>query len=55
MRCKEESILVKIVKEATKNKIQVDLINQQPRRRQRPLIAQKIAERLHKETQQRLF
>jgi hypothetical protein len=46
---------VKIVNEAIKDKIQVDLIINNRAGGNAPLIAQKIADRLHKETQQRLL
>jgi len=46
---------VKIVNEAIKDKIQVNLIINNRAGGNAPLIAQKIADRLHKERQQRLF
>ena len=46
---------VKIVNEAIKDKIQVNLIINNRAGGNAPLIAQKIADRLHKEKQQRLF
>jgi hypothetical protein len=45
----------KIVNEATKDKVQVNLIINNRAGGNAPLIAQKIADRLHKERQQRLF
>ena len=46
---------VKILNEAIKDKIQVNLIINNRTGGSAPLIAQKIAGRLHKETQQGLF
>ena len=46
---------VKIVNEAIKDKIQVNLIINNRAGGNAPLIAQKIADRLHKERQQGLF
>jgi hypothetical protein len=46
---------VKIVNEAIKDKIQVNLIINYRAGGNAPLIAQKIADRLHKERQQRLL
>jgi len=46
---------VKIVNEAIKDKIQVKLIINNRAGGNAPLIAQKIADRLHKERQRRLF
>ena len=46
---------VKIVNEATKDKIRVNLIINNRASGNAPLIAQRIADRLHKEGQQRLF
>ena len=46
---------VKIVNEAIKDKIQVNLIINNRAGGNAPLIAQNIAARLHKEKQQRLF
>jgi len=45
----------KIVNEALKDKIQVNLIINNSAGGNAPLIAQKIAHRLHKEKRQRLF
>jgi len=45
----------KIVNEATKDKVQVNLIINNRAGGNAPLIAEKIAERLHKEKQQGLF
>ena len=46
---------VKIVNEAIKDKIQVKFIINNRAGGNAPLIAQKIADRLHSERQQRLF
>ena len=46
---------VKIVNEAIKDKIQVNLIINNRAGGNAPLIAQKIADRLHKQKQQRLL
>jgi len=46
---------VKIVNEAQKDKVQVNLIINNRAGGNAPLTAEKIAERLHKEKQQRLF
>ena len=46
---------VKILNEAIKDKIQVNLIINNRPGGNAPLIGQKIADRLHKERQQRLF
>jgi hypothetical protein len=46
---------VKIVNEAIKEKIQVNLIINNRAGGNAPMIAQNIAARLHKEMQQRLF
>ena len=46
---------VKIVNEAIKNKIQVNLIINNRAGGNAPLISQKIADRFHSEKQQRLF
>ena len=45
----------KIVYEAVKDKVQVNLIINNRAGGNAPLIAEKIADRLHKEKQQRLF
>jgi hypothetical protein len=45
----------KIVKEAIKDKVQVNLIINNRADGNAPLIAEKIADRLHLEKQQRLF
>ena len=45
----------KIVNEAPKDKVQVNLITNNRAGGNAPLIAEKIAERLHKEKQQGLF
>ena len=45
----------KIVNEAIKDKVQVNLIINNPAGGAAPLISEKIAERLHKEKQQGLF
>ena len=45
----------KIVNEAQKDKVQVNLIINNRAGGNAPLIAEKIVERLHKEKQQRLF
>ena len=45
----------KIVNEAIKDKVQVNLIINNRAGGNAPLIAQKIADRLHKEKQERLF
>jgi len=45
----------KIVNEAIKDKVQVNLIINNHAGSNAPLIAQKIADRLHKEKQQRLL
>jgi hypothetical protein len=45
----------RIVNEAIKDKVQVNLIINNRTGGNAPLIAQKIADRLHKERQQRLF
>ena len=45
----------KIVNEAQKDKVQVSLIINNRAGGNAPLIAEKIADRLHKEKQQRLF
>jgi len=45
----------KIVKEATKDKVRVNLIIKNRAGGNAPLIAQKVADRRHKEKQQRLF
>ncbi len=46
---------VKIVNEATKDKVRVNLIINNRAGGNAPLIAQKIADRFHSEKQQRLF
>ncbi len=46
---------IEIVNEAIKDKVQVNLIINNRAGRNAPLIAQNIADRLHKERQQRLF
>ena len=45
----------KIVNEAIKDKVQVNLIINNRAGGNAPLIAEKIADRLHKENQQKLF
>ena len=45
----------KIVKEATKDKVRVNFIIKNRAGGNAPLIAQKVADRRHKEKQQRLF
>jgi hypothetical protein len=46
---------VKIIKEAIKDKVQVNLIINNRAGGDAPMIAQKIADRLHSGKQQRLF